>query len=196
LSFLGIPTAGEETEFPLSAEDRQAASKLVPRREELLIALHPGAADPAKRWPVVRCASLARQLQETAGAHIVLVGSATEAADNAKLKIMIGKNALDCTGKTSVRELGALLERAALLITTDSAPAHIAYALARPSVTLFGPTDPAEWGPLRGASHLCLRDSAGTEHIAEDDVCRAALKLLRDRGMLAGGDGALMLGRA
>ena len=55
---------------------------------------------------------------------------------------------LDLTGRTSLPTLGAVIDRLALLITNDTGPAHIGYALGAPTVTIFGGGDPARYGPL------------------------------------------------
>jgi ADP-heptose:LPS heptosyltransferase len=55
--------------------------------------------------------------------------------------------AANLTGQTTLRQLVALLRRAALVIANDSGPMHIAAALNRPLVTIFGPTNPLRTGP-------------------------------------------------
>jgi ADP-heptose:LPS heptosyltransferase len=55
--------------------------------------------------------------------------------------------ATDLTGKTSLMELAALMELASVIITNDSGPMHIAAAMNRPMVALFGPTNPVRTGP-------------------------------------------------
>ena len=49
--------------------------------------------------------------------------------------------------KTSLRTLAAVLERAALMVSNDNGPMHMAAALGVPVIGLFGPSDPAVWGP-------------------------------------------------
>ena len=61
--------------------------------------------------------------------------------------------AIDLTGKTNLRQLVALMERAELVIGNDTGPMHIAAALGRPMVSLFGPTDPDLHRPLRSNRH-------------------------------------------
>jgi ADP-heptose:LPS heptosyltransferase len=66
------------------------------------------------------------------------------------------RGAVNLAGKTSLREVTALLERAELVIANDSGPMHIAAALDRPLVTLFGPTNAVRTGPY-GRSDSVLR---------------------------------------
>jgi ADP-heptose:LPS heptosyltransferase len=66
---------------------------------------------------------------------------------------------LDLTCRTSLPVLGAVIERLAVLLTNDSGPAHIAYALGVPTVTIFGETDPDRWGPPdNGPFRAVVRD--------------------------------------
>ena len=61
------------------------------------------------------------------------------------------------TGKTTLPELLALLERADALVSGDSGPLHLAVAIQRPVVAIHGPTDPGESGPFRAARAAVLR---------------------------------------
>jgi ADP-heptose:LPS heptosyltransferase len=63
---------------------------------------------------------------------------------------------IDFAGKTTMKELIALLRRLRLFITNDSGPMHLAAAVGTPVIVLFGPTDPARTGPY-GNGHTILR---------------------------------------
>jgi ADP-heptose:LPS heptosyltransferase len=56
---------------------------------------------------------------------------------------------VNLASETNVSELAALIDRAAICVTNDSGPMHLAVALARPVVSIFGPTDPVWAGPYR-----------------------------------------------
>ena len=58
----------------------------------------------------------------------------------------------DFSGKTSLKELGAMIEMSRALISVDSVPIHLASALEKPTVALFGPTSEETWGPWRNPS--------------------------------------------
>ncbi len=66
---------------------------------------------------------------------------------------------IDMRGKTSLKQLAALLKEVDLLVTNDSGPMHIAAALGTPVVAIFGPTDPKRTGPY-GERHRVVRGSA------------------------------------
>lgn len=146
-SFLGAVPHGETLDFPLNAEDHLDADELLASTEPPLIGLHPFARDPHKCWPLAQFVKVAERLRRRYGGTILLIGDADNRAPAAALADAIGQPCVDLTGKTSVTVLGAILDRLAVLITNDSAPAHIAYALKTPAVVLFVDTDPARWGP-------------------------------------------------
>jgi ADP-heptose:LPS heptosyltransferase len=151
--FLGAAEQGKAVEFPLWREDRYAARQLVANRTAMgatLIGVHPGAREGTKRWPPERFAAAAAELQRRYGGQIVVVGGPDERSLAAQVMTVLahqGCAALDLTGRTTLPVLGAVIEQMAVLLTNDSGPAHIAYALGTPSVTIFGGTDPARWGP-------------------------------------------------
>lgn len=95
-------------------------------------------------------------------------------------------------GSTTIRQLGALMERAGLVITNDSAALHVAGAAGAPVLALFGPTDPAKYGPTgpRGRViqrqlfcvpcevSLCRFHHECMRFISSDDVYDAAKVML------------------
>ena len=100
------------------------------------------------------------------------------------------------TGQTSVRQLGACVERASLVISNDTGALHIACALDRPVIALYGPTSPQLTGPLGRADRTIVLHHAdccpkipcfapdhpphpGMSAISVEDVCEAAAGLLR-----------------
>ena len=114
-----------------------------------VVALCPGSINSrAKRWPVERYAALADKLIERLNAKVLLVGSAAEAEVSAAVNAQMRHKAVDLTGKTSLAELVALLSLVDLLVTNDTGPAHIAAALGRPTLVIFGPTNPLTTRPF------------------------------------------------
>ena len=103
--------------------------------------LIPGTNWATKRWPVKHFVETAKKIREELGYEIVVAGSLDEAELGAQIP------GLNLCGKTNLRELVALLEKSNLVIANDSGPMHIAAALGKPLVSLFGPTNPARTGP-------------------------------------------------
>jgi len=120
------------------------------------VAINPNARWGAKRWPLARFGHLCRDLEKKLGYRIVIIGGPGDVADGARLALLAGDWALDLTGKTTPGQLAALLRRAQALFANDSGPLHLSVAVGTPSVSFFGPTDPARTGPY-GAGSLVLR---------------------------------------
>lgn len=148
--FLGAPASGCATEFPVWPADRAAAERLLSGAPRPLIGLHPGGREMTKRWPPERFALAAAELQRELGGTVVVVGGPEERElASVTLEALRARRcpSVNLTGRTSLPELGASIEQMLILLTNDSGPAHIAYALGTPAVTVFGGTDPARWGP-------------------------------------------------
>lgn len=160
VEFLGIPPQGEETEFPLWPKDHAAAERMLAHAQRPLIALHPDASDATRRWPLDRFAAVAVELQRRWGGTLVLLGG-DDTRDAAayvlrkSLKLGLGSH-LDLSGATSLTVLGAVIQRVALLVTNDSGPAHIAYALGVPSITIFGGVNLAAYSPPHSGPHRAV----------------------------------------
>ena len=88
------------------------------------------------------------------GIGVVLTGGAAGPLD--RIRARMKTEAVNLGGRTTLRELACLYRQAALVITTDSGPMHLAAAVGTPVVALFGPTDPARTGPY-GPGHRVIR---------------------------------------
>lgn len=173
MTFLGAPDQGEQTEFPLWAVDHQAAEALLAHFPRPLIGLHPAARHPSKCWPIDRFIAVGRMLQAECGGTIVLLGDRESTALIESIAQALGSIAVNLAGKTTLSELGAVIDRLSLLITNDSGPAHIAYALGIPTVTIFGSTAPERWG-AEATDHPSQYRSLVTKlpcHPCDEGVC-------------------------
>ena len=163
LAPLGFRASYSGSGLKVTPEETVAAEKALDRagrnRSRPLVILNPGAAyGPAKRWPADRFASLARLFQSQAGADILIVGSAGERDIADAVAAGLERPALNLAGRTSLRELIAVIGLGRLLVTNDSGPMHIADALATPILAVFGPTDPAATGPGRSRVAVLKKD--------------------------------------
>ncbi len=123
---------------------------------EPLIGIQLGASREARRWPVESCVALGRLLHERLGARMVLCGGGGDRPFAEEVSAQLGPIALDLCGRTSIADLGALLERCDVLVTPDTGPMHMAIAVGTPVVALFfGPALPFDTGPYL-ADQLCL----------------------------------------
>jgi ADP-heptose:LPS heptosyltransferase len=148
-TFLSVPEQGEQIEFPLWPQDHAEAAALLANAEPPLIGLHPAARELTRRWPVERFATVGTALRRKYGGTVVIVGEPEEQATGEMLVQQLGEPYLNLIGKTSLVTLGAVIDRLSVLITNDTGPAHIAYALGAPTVTIFGAGNPATNGPLQ-----------------------------------------------
>jgi len=156
------PDAGGEAEFPLPMDDaaQTAARSLLEALGlapgERFVAINPGARWPSKRWAPERFGQVAAWLHTHAGLRSVCVGGPSFEGVSRAVVAAGGGGVLDATGRTSLKQLAAVLHNAAFLLTNDSGPMHLAAAVGTPVVALFGPTDPARIGPY-GAGHQIVQ---------------------------------------
>ncbi len=122
----------------------------------VLVALNPSARWPTKRWPAESFAAVGDRLQQQVGVRVVVVGGVEDRPVGEAVMRAMRTAPIDLAGKTTMKELIALLRRLRLFITNDSGPMHLAAAVGTPVIALFGPTDPARTGPY-GAGHTILR---------------------------------------
>jgi lipopolysaccharide heptosyltransferase I len=139
--FIGCGREPVEFHFHVTEGDRARARQLLGDDSPYAVLL-PGSNWPTKRWPIERFAALVRPLRERFALDTVVAGG-SEVVELARHI----PGATNLAGQTNLRELVALLEGADLVIANDSGPMHMAAALDRPLVALFGPTNPLRTGP-------------------------------------------------
>lgn len=129
------------------APDAQARADELLRGVSEPLVLAPGARyGPAKRWPAARFAEVARAWRR---GGVVLVGDEGDREETSAVSSLLEGKALDLTGKTDLPTFAGLLARAAAVLSNDSGAAHVAAALGRPTLIVFGSTDP-RWTKPRG----------------------------------------------
>ncbi len=124
--------------------------------DDAVIGLAPGAQyGPAKCWPFSAYKKLAERIQDQRGAKVILLGAARDAlgAVPGGGKIPRGPF-IDLLGQTTLGEALALVERCRAVVSNDSGLMHVAAALNRPLVALFGSTSPERTGPWGGTSRV------------------------------------------
>ena len=121
----------------------------------LVIGINPNASDllPERKWPLESFAKCIEILAaDFPSCRFVVFGSKSEVQQSAQLLTHLGENSrsrtVDLTAKLTIGEFLAALTGCHLLITNDSGPMHLAFSLAVPSVSLWGPGDPEHYGPL------------------------------------------------
>lgn len=182
---------------PIESERIQSALKAHGwRAEQKLIVLNPGAAyGSAKCWPKEYFHEVAVRLSQEPNLFCVFIGD-TKTAPLVEDILSLRSHTLPDTvislaGKTSLRDLMALLALADCVVTNDSGPMHIAAAFRRPIVALFGSTDPIRTGPWNAGKVLyahvacspcflrtCPKNFQCMRSIQPHDVISAVFKLL------------------
>src|SRR5215208_5234659 len=104
------------------------------------VAMHVSARWPTKRWPLRSFAAVADQLARDGHGPIVVMGSPDEARDVEQLKSLTATTIVNLAGAIPLGCLPTLLSNAAVMVTNDSGPMHVAAAVGTPVVALFGPT--------------------------------------------------------
>lgn len=155
---LGAPETTGPEESPLvlpvpdAARERIAALTL-PAGEGPLVAIHPGSGAAVKRWRAALWGDFADALHERVGARFVITGGPDEVDLANRVAAHMIAPATVVAGQTSLLEVVALYERCALVAGPDCGPLHLAVAAGTPTVHLYGPVDPAAFGPWGAASH-------------------------------------------
>jgi heptosyltransferase-2 len=185
------------------SESRKLAARSLLRTSGItdgrpLIALCPGSINSrAKRWPADRYAALADRFIDESGAAVLLIGSSAEEVVSLEVSGRMRNKPVILTGKTELKELVAVLSLVDLLVTNDTGPAHIAAALGRPTLVIFGPTNPLTTRPFSPLAEIvrqppdcapCMLRDCPIDHrcmtaISPDEVFERAEVMLERRGI-------------
>lgn len=128
------------------------------KEEDKIIVIAAGARSHIKRWAEDKFVALISTLTKDPGVKIILAGDKEDSVIN---KYIAGHSAdliLDLNAKTNLSQLAALLKKAALLITNDSALLHLGSYLNIPVAAIFGPTNELKYGPWSEVSAVVKKD--------------------------------------
>ena len=162
---LGIENASRAIRLQLPEETVAKADELL-RAANVgpeFVCFHPGSARAEKFWEAARWAEAIDHCARATGMTCVLTGgrSSMEQSQIAAIKAAAKSNPIDLSGKTNLLTLAALVRKARLLVTVDSAPMHFAAAWDTPQVVLFGPTNPFHWHPRSESAIVLLGGTEG-----------------------------------
>ena len=187
----------DEIRFPLADVASPALELLrqaIPAARPFAL-LNAGAAWPNKRWPPERFGELASFLRDACGlTPVVLWGPGEEQL--ADTVIAASSNTAIAAPATGIADLVAIARASALVVSGDTGPLHIATAVGTPTVSLFGPTDPARNGPYAAEDEVVSRYGAcGCQYdrrchesswclgeVTAAEVCAAVQRRLATRG--------------
>lgn len=161
------------------------------------VVLNPGGNWDKKRWPAESFAALADLLYNKFDLKVVISGSeADELLAGEIIKNVKTASVTSLCGKTSLRESGALFSQAALVISADSGPSHIASGVGAPVIVLFGPTEHLETGPRgnnrsfvisnvpKGCSVPCFNEACHENICMKGITPDRVMQLIKEKNLL------------
>lgn len=197
----GVPDDGKDMEVRLSKSDEAFAKSFLNsqgiKEGAHFVILNPGGNWDLKRWPAENFAGLGDRLQKKYGMPVILTGAGKDVGLADKIAGMMDKKPVIAAGTTSLRQLAAIMKRAALVVSNDSGPMHIAVSQGVKTIAIFGPTDPKLTGPYGGGVYTVLQKSTGKpgckipcynlrceealcmKAVSVDEVAREAERLLK-----------------
>ena len=156
---LGLDREPADFSFPIPQSAVSQVETLLAQhganRAEIVI-MAPGTIWETKQWGSEKFAQVAAHFLSK-GLAVILIGSQRERVVCEEVAAL-SPGAIDLAGRTALSELAALIRRSAISVTNDSGPMHLAVALDRPVVSIFGPTDPVWIGPYRRANAVLHAD--------------------------------------
>ncbi len=183
LTAVGVSAVADRPELFVTEAEREEASRMLGVSGPV-VALHPGATWPAKRWLPDRFGSLAAVLRQKHGVDVVLTAGPRDADVMQEVRRHMGVET-KVFASLPLRRLAALYSRCAAVVSNDAGPMHIAAAVGTPTIGLFGPGEEDVWFPYAQADgHRALRMDVPC-HPCHLDVCNrtgdgfmACMKLL------------------
>jgi ADP-heptose:LPS heptosyltransferase len=149
---LGVPVPPAGAGLSLSEAELALASpffathQIDPLRQPIIV-VHPGSGSVAKRWPLRCFATLIERVESELGVRTVIVTGYAETEMAARLRSLTSAATPLVAENWPLLPTAALLAQAAVVVGHDSGLTHLAAALQRPTVAIFGPTDPEIWAP-------------------------------------------------
>jgi heptosyltransferase-1/heptosyltransferase-2 len=177
----GIEIEDRSCELRLNVNDIESINTKLSREgirlDESYVVLNTGGNWDLKRWPTDFFALLAKRMAQESGLKIVLPGAVKDRLNSEHITRTSGISAVVMAGQTNLGESLALYKRAAVVISADSGPLHLAHSVGADVIGIFGPTRPEITGPRGiGRAKVLLRDvgcnKAPCYHLAcTNNVC-------------------------
>ncbi len=182
----GMDVKDSSYEFFVQDEDRKFIKGLLARNgvsdKDLVVVLCPAGNWPPKRWPAENFARLGDELAEKFGAKIILSAAGKDLKLVEEIKSVMAAAVVITSGKTGLKQLGALLERAALVVANDTGPMHMAVSVGANTIALFGPTSARLTGPYGSGKYRVISRNESCEVpcynvTCTDNACMSAIKV-------------------
>ncbi|MDP8217904.1 MAG: lipopolysaccharide heptosyltransferase II [Candidatus Theseobacter exili] len=176
LEYLNIPVVSREPVVYVPEEIEEKVRKLLEeegiKETDKYIAVHPDASCRSKKWPLDRFEALcAKTIKENKLKCVIIGGPGSEDLGK-RIKRSNKDNICDLTGKLTIKETAAVLKNAAIVVSNDSGPVHLATAVGTPVIAIFGrkhkDLGPNVWGPV-GKNDIALQKDVGCEECLPHD---------------------------
>jgi heptosyltransferase-2 len=149
-------------------------------KKDTVIAIHPGASCPSKRWPAYRFGRVADELIDRHKVRVVIIGGPADLKTVRETESGMLHRPIILSEDHSLGEVAALLKRCKIFISNDSGPVHIAVAVGTPVISIFGRLDPGlsptRWGPV-GPRDIVIHKDVGCKYCKAHD-CEINFKCL------------------
>ncbi len=161
---LGADTDNKDYQFNIPESSLKDSKKILERagigENDEFFVINPGGNWLAKRWPIDNYTKLCKALTATYAKKILLTGATKDKPLAQEIIRMTNFTPVDLCGKTTLKELAAIMRRAKVVVANDSGPMHIAISQKASTIALFGPTSPDITGPFgRGDYHVLQKFS-------------------------------------
>jgi len=183
---IGIEPEDTRYQFFLTDRDRDEARSLLKKEgienDEEFIVLNPGGNWELKRWSEENFALLIDEISSAFKIKVVLTGSERDIELCRRIGNLSSHKPILLCGKTSLKVLAGVFEKARKVVSNDSGPMHIAAGVGAEVVALFGPTSPEITGPYGKGKATILRKDVGCKIPCynlrcKDNRCMKAIKV-------------------
>lgn len=156
---IGAKPAGSQMDLYFNDHDRAICADFMNRNKlspKEFIYINVGASLPHKRWPADRFIALAKKILETTPYKIILGGGPDEAKLILSIEADLDPTRVIHSFDRPIRDNAFLIGQARTMVTSDSGPMHIGFALKVPTVAMFAVTDPRQSGPFQLGNNICF----------------------------------------
>jgi len=161
----GADTHDKDYEFFVNKDEKDAVDHFLKsegvNRGDIIVVINPGGNWLPKRWPKEKFAKLSRKMIDELGARVVITGAKKDIPLSEEIESLSRAKVINACGKTSLKRLGAFMERADLVVSSDSGPMHLATSVKSKVIALFGPTSNAITGPYGTGHFEVIRKNIG-----------------------------------
>lgn len=180
----GIEAKDRALYMPVKDEDERIIERFFVLNglgtKDTIIAIHPGASCPSKRWPAYRFGRVADELINRHKVKVVIIGGPADIKTVGEAETGMLNKPIVLSEGHSLGEVAALLRRCRIFISNDSGPVHIAVAVGTPVISIFGRLDPglspARWGPV-GLKDIVIHKDVGCKECLAHN-CKINFKCL------------------